>query len=111
MALSDQAALGTDAAFKAKVKVLLIAKALTVASADVRATSQPNEQELRLAAAVLRDPDVWATIGAAAAASLMTGAIATWPAAALTLASTDAELRAAVLSGTRSVWMSLGGAV
>lgn len=111
MALTDQATLAADATFKARVRTLLVAKALTVVGAGSRASDQTNEDELRLAKAVLQDPDTWATRGAVAAASLMTGAITTWPATtAVTAASDDAALRTAVLQGGRSVWTSLAGA-
>lgn len=110
MALTDQATLAADTAFKSKVRTLLVAKALTVAAAGARASDQTNEDELRLAKAVLQDPDTWGDRGAIAAASLMTGAITTWSAASLTGASDDAAIRAAVLQGGRSVWTSLAGA-
>ena len=111
MALSDQAALAIDATFKAKVKVLLVAKAVTVATAGEQPNGLVDDDERRLAQAVLKDPDTWATLGAAAAASLMSGAINTWPVAVLSALSTDADIRSAVLQGTKSVWLSLGGAV
>lgn len=110
MALTDQATLAADATFKARARTLLVAKALTVAGAGARASDQTNEDELRLAKAVLDDPDAWATRGAIATASLMTGAVTTWPAAAVTATSDDAALRSAVLQGARSVWTSLAGA-
>lgn len=110
MALTDQATLAADATFKARVRTLLVAKALTVTAAGAGATDPANSDELRLAKAVLQDPDTWATRGAVATASLMTGAVTTWPAAAVTGASDDAALRAAVIQGARSVWSSLAGA-
>ena len=115
MALADQAALGLDPAFISKVKVLLVAKALTVATADVRPAGQANEQEIKLAAAVLKDPNAWAALGAVAAAAQMTGAITGWPAPELAVIlpaqPTDAALRATMLQGAKSVWLSLGGTV
>lgn len=110
MALTDQATLAADATFQAKVRTLLVAKALTVAGAGSRASNQTYEDELRLAKAVLQDPETWGERAAVAAASLMTGALNSWPAASLTAASDDAAIRGAVLQGARSVWTSLAGA-
>lgn len=49
MALSDQATSGADAGLKAKVKVLMVAKALSVLKGGTVGTNPANAAELRAA--------------------------------------------------------------
>lgn len=113
MALSDQASSGVDAGLKSKVKVLIVAKALSVLKGGAGATNPANTAEIRLAGLVLNDPDGWAATAAFAVASLMSGPLNSWPNAALAngATATDAELRAALLQGATAVWDSMAGSV
>lgn len=112
MALSAQAVDGVDAGLKAKVKVVLARKALSVAKAGSKGSDQANADEIRLAAAVLKDLDGWATIATFAAASIANEALGNASMTpTITAASTDAQIRDALIIGANSVWQSLAGTV